>query len=100
MALTSWTASFAPPLETSSKVQHRVVVPPPALDDHPGFSQRVEDFSIEQFIAKLTSVTPIDRIASATDWPCPLNTSTCRSFATISSALCLFLGIHQSSIRP
>jgi hypothetical protein len=43
---------------------------------------------------------PIDRIASATDWPWPLNTSTCRSFATIYSALCLFLGIPQSSIRP
>jgi hypothetical protein len=33
-------------------------VPPPTLDDHPGFFQRVEDFSIEQFIAELTSVTP------------------------------------------
>jgi hypothetical protein len=28
-------------------------VPPPTLDDHPGFLQHVEDFSIEQFIAQL-----------------------------------------------
>jgi hypothetical protein len=32
-------------------------VPPPTLDDHPGFFQRVEDFSVEQFITQLTSVT-------------------------------------------
>ena len=35
----------------------------------------------------------IDRIASAIDLPYELNTSTCRSFVTISSALCLFFGI-------
>ena len=33
---------------------------------------------------------PIDRTASATDRPCDASTSTCRSFATICSGLCLF----------
>ena len=32
---------------------HRVVVAPPAFDDGPGFLQGVEDFAIEQLIAKL-----------------------------------------------
>ena len=30
-----------------------VVVPSPALDDHLGLLQRVKDFTVEQFIAKL-----------------------------------------------
>ncbi|RHZ95646.1 HsdR family type I site-specific deoxyribonuclease, partial [Cereibacter sphaeroides] len=34
-----------------------------------------------------------------TDRPCDTNTSTCRSFATISSGLCFFWGIPASSIR-
>ncbi len=42
----------------------------------------------------VTSLIPIERIASATLWPCELKTSTCRSFATISSALYCFLGIE------
>src|SRR3954454_13768577 len=54
---------------------HAVVMPPPALDDDP------------------TSVTPIARIASATGVPCATRTSTWRSFATISSGVCLFLPI-------
>src|SRR3954462_5281950 len=41
----------------------------------------------------MTSVTPIERTASATLCPCDTSTSTWRSFATISSGLCLFLGI-------
>ena len=43
----------------------------------------------------VTSVTPMDLTASATDVPCAVITSTCRSFATISSGLCLFLGIRS-----
>ena len=30
----------------------RVVVPPPALDDDSGFSERLEDFAVEQLVAK------------------------------------------------
>ena len=30
-----------------------VVVPSPALDDHPGFLQRVEDFAVEQLVTEL-----------------------------------------------
>jgi len=37
--------------------------------------------------------TPIDRIASPIGVPCDTRTSTCRSFATIFSGLCLFLDI-------
>jgi hypothetical protein len=44
----------------------RIVVPAPAFDDDLRFFQRVEDFSIKQFVAQTTSVTPIWRIASAT----------------------------------
>jgi hypothetical protein len=40
-------------------------VTPPAFDDDAGLAQRVENFTIEQFIAKATSLTPIWRIASA-----------------------------------
>src|SRR3954454_8462873 len=54
---------------------HAVVMPPPALDDDP------------------TSATPMERIASATGVPCATRTSTWRSFATISSGVCLFLPI-------
>ena len=43
---------------------------PPAFDDDAGLAQRVENFAIEQFIAKATSLTPIWRIASAMFWPC------------------------------
>jgi hypothetical protein len=42
---------------------------------------------------KVTSLTPIWRIASAILCLCETSTSTCLSFATISSGLCLFLGI-------
>jgi hypothetical protein len=45
----------------------RVVVPAPALDDDLGFLERVEDLAVEQLVPELTSVTPIERIASATD---------------------------------
>src|SRR5512136_883338 len=34
-------------------------------------------------------------MASATDCPCVVSTSTCRSFATISSGLCRFLPISN-----
>jgi hypothetical protein len=70
-----------------------VVVMPPAFDNDLGFPQRVEDFTVEQFVTQATSLTPIWRIASAMPWPCETRTSTCRSFVTISSGLCLFLGI-------
>jgi hypothetical protein len=43
-------------------------------------------------------VTPIERTASPTDLPCESKTSTWRSFATISSALCFFWGIPTSSL--
>src|SRR5690606_38349162 len=39
----------------------------------------------------------MERIASATVRPCAVSTSTCRSFATVSSAVCLFLLILSSS---
>jgi hypothetical protein len=45
----------------------RVVVPAPALDDDLGFLERGEDLAGEQLVPELTSVTPIARIASATD---------------------------------
>src|SRR6516165_8492876 len=41
----------------------------------------------------VTSLTPIWRIASTMFWPCETRTSTCRSFATISSGLYRFLAI-------
>ena len=43
------------------------VVPTPALDDDLGLLERVEDLAVEQLVPELTSVTPIERIASATD---------------------------------
>ena len=46
-----------------------VVMPSPALDDDPGFLERGEDLPVEQFVSELTSVTPIERIASATGRP-------------------------------
>ena len=77
-----------------------VVVPTPALDDDLGLLERVEDLAVEQLVPELTSVTLIERIASATGRPCAVSTSTCRSFATISSGLCLFLDIDPSSTWP
>ena len=68
-----------------------VVVATPALDDDLGFLERGEDLAVEQLVPEFTSVTPIERIASATVRPCAVNTSTCRSFATISSAVGRFL---------
>src|SRR5215467_9019488 len=41
----------------------------------------------------VTSLTPIWRIASTMFWPCETRTSTCLSFATISSGLYRFLAI-------
>src|ERR687897_3805729 len=67
-----------------------VIVATPALDDDLGFLQRGEDLAVEQLVPELTSVTPIERMASAIGRPCAVITSTCRSFATISSGLCLF----------
>ena len=46
---------------------HGVVVPTPALDDDLGLLERGEDLAVEQLVPELTSVTPIERIASATD---------------------------------
>ncbi len=45
----------------------RVVVLAPALDHDLGLLKRVEDLAVEQLVPELTSVTPIERIASATD---------------------------------
>ena len=73
------------------------MVLPPALDDDLGLRQRVEDLAVEQFVAELTSVTPIALTASATGRPCAVSTSTCRSLLTISSAVCRFLAILASS---
>jgi hypothetical protein len=69
----------------------------PTLDHDLGLLERGEDLAVEQLVPELTSVTPIDRIASATVRPCAVSTSTCRSFATISSGLCRFLDIDPSS---
>ena len=69
------------------------MVPAPALDHDLRLLERIEDLAVEQFVPELTCVTPIERIASATGRPCAVSTSTCRSFATISSGLCLFLDI-------
>src|ERR671917_710120 len=70
---------------------HRVVVTSPALDDDLRFPQRGEDLPIQQLVPKPTSVTPMERTASATGVPWAISTSTWRSLATISSGLCLFL---------
>jgi hypothetical protein len=72
-------------------------VPTPALDDDLGLLERIEHLAVEQLVPELTCVTPIERIASATDRSCAVSTSTCRSLATISSGLCLFLDIDPSS---
>ncbi len=74
-----------------------VVVPAPALDHDLRLLERIDDLAVEQLVPELTSVTPIERIASATGRPCAVSTSTCRSLATISSGLCLFLDIDPSS---
>src|ERR671913_330899 len=77
-----------------------VVGATPALDEDLGLLERREDLAVEQLVAELTSVTPIERIASATVRPCAVSTSTWRSFATISSAVCRFLVIDPSSKWP
>src|SRR5918993_1229015 len=77
-----------------------VIVPRPALDDDLGLLERGEDLAVEQLVPELTSVTPIERIASATGRPWAVRTSTCRSLATIASAVCLFLTIDPSSKWP
>jgi hypothetical protein len=73
------------------------VVPAPALDHDLRLLERIDDLAVEQLVPELTCVTPIERIASATGRPCAVSTSTCRSLATISSGLCLFLNIDPSS---
>jgi hypothetical protein len=72
---------------------YAVVVAPPAFDHDLGFTQRVKDLALQQFVAQATSVTPIARIASATVCPCDTRTSTCRSLATASSGRCFLLAI-------
>ncbi len=47
----------------------------------------------------VTSVTAIERIASATLRPCDTSTSTCRSFTTSSPGLCLFLAMRSVLFR-
>jgi hypothetical protein len=75
----------------------RVVVPAPALDEDLGLGETVEDLTVQELVPELTSLTPIERIASATLRPCDVSTSTCRSLATISSAEERFLLIGPSS---
>jgi hypothetical protein len=43
-----------------------VGVPPPALDNNLRLPQAVQDLAIQKLVPELTSVTPIERIASAT----------------------------------
>src|SRR5829696_1512258 len=85
------------PVAQRSMRPHAVGVLSPALDHNFGLPQRVENLSIQQFVSQPTSVTPIERIASATLRPCQTSTSTWRSLATISSGLCLFLTRDPSS---
>jgi len=75
-----------------------VVEAPPALDNDLGLGQRVEDLTIQQLVTEPTSVTPIWRTASATGILCELRTSICRSLTMISSGVCFFLGMIQSSL--
>jgi hypothetical protein len=46
---------------------HRVVTASPILDDYLSLVETVEDPLLQHFIPKLTSVTPVERIASAID---------------------------------
>src|SRR5215204_104143 len=85
------------PVAQRSMRPHAVGGLSPALDHNFGLPQRVENLSIQQFVSQPTSVTPIERIASATLRPCETSTSTWRSLATISSGLCLFLTMDPSS---
>src|SRR5215813_7137351 len=55
--------------------------------------RRLIDKSFLTLMQYVTSLTPIWRIASTMFWPCETRTSTCRSFATISSGLYRFLAI-------
>ena len=68
-------------------------MPAPALNQDLRLPQAVEDLAIQRFVPYVTSVTPIERTASATDVPCEVSTSTWRSLATISSGVCLLLAI-------
>ena len=76
---------------------YAVVVPSPALDHNFGLLQCVKDLPIQQLVPEPTSLTPMERIASASDVPWAATTSTWRSLATISSGLCLFLTMDPSS---
>src|SRR5689334_6504645 len=55
--------------------------------------------AVASFRSQLTSVTPIERTASATGVPCATSTSTWRSLDTISSGLCLFLDMGSVLLR-
>src|SRR4051812_9167815 len=61
------------------------------LDLSPPYSWRQRSY--------VTSVTPIERTASATGVPCATSTSTWRSLDTISSGLCLFLDMGSVLLR-
>src|ERR671916_58894 len=78
---------------------HAVVMTSPALDDDLSLPERGEDLAVEQFVPQPTSVTPIERTASATGVPWAISTSTWRSLATISSGLCLFLNMGPVLLR-
>src|SRR4051795_11502999 len=61
------------------------------LDLSPPYSWRQRSY--------VTSVTPIERTASATGVPCATSTSTWRSLDTISSGVCLFLDMGSVLLR-
>jgi hypothetical protein len=56
-------------MKTIPERKSHVEVAPPTFDDDLGLTQRVEYFTIEQFISQATSLTPIWRMASAMFWP-------------------------------
>jgi len=68
-------------------------MPPPLFDHDLSLSQRIDDFTVEQLIAQLVSVTLSTRATTGPVCPCASNTSAWRSFATISLAVCLFRGM-------
>src|SRR3954467_7224862 len=61
------------------------------LDLSPPYSWRQRSY--------VTSVTPIERTASATGVPCATSTSTWRSLDTISWGVCLFLDMGSVLLR-
>src|SRR5450755_711304 len=74
----------------------RVVVLPPFLDDDLRFLQAIEDFAVQQLIAKFCCDIPASRQATGVGLPCAIDTSIWRSSITICSAPNLFFGMTGS----